>query len=604
MKAKKGRSRALQIKARQLLEQGQLDDALSAATQAHKKDPNNADVHFLLAAIHAQRQDYPRVAGHCLNVIQLQPGNAVAHFNLGLARQSMGDLQAAAEAYRGAIAQQPDYPAAHINLSAVLLDSGNTTEALSSSAHALAAAPNLPEAHLAKGRALLFSGQHQSALEFLQQTQQRFGKLPDITLNIALCHKALGESGQARELFNQLSQSTPGYAPVWVELGHLEQQTEHYLEAAQHYERAARIHPTSETLLKLAHCLYASERVEPARKLYHDLLEKYPDNPFIHNNLGRLYEQLGHLESAEHHLRRAVELQPDQAISYCNLGRVLYRQDQFEAAREEYDQAITADPDYFEGHFGRGQSLCELGEQAAAIESFKTALQLKADLTEAKYYIASLGDEAACEADRHDYVAGLFDKYADKFDHELVDRLKYSTPEHIYKATQSVLPANTSDYDILDLGCGTGLCAHLFRPLARRLVGVDLSSKMIDKAHERKLYDDLAVDDVTAFMTRFPRSYDIVIAADVFVYIGDLAGTFDAARMTLRPAGHFVFSTETCPGDGFKIRGSGRHAHSKQYIQKLAASSGFELIHDTDCDLRLENGKPVSGTVYVLRSTQ
>ncbi|MBU1191440.1 MAG: tetratricopeptide repeat protein [Gammaproteobacteria bacterium] len=604
MKAKKGRSQVLQIKARQLLEQGRLDDALSTASEAHKKDPNNADVQFLLAAIHAQRQDYPRVADHCQNVIQLQPSNALAHFNLGLARQSMGDQHSAAEAYRRALDLQPNYPAAHINLTAALLETGHAAEALTCSEAALAAAPNMPAAHLAKGRALLLSGQTQAAFEYLLEIQQRFGQLPDIAINIALCHKALGKSGQARELLNQLKQTSPGYEPVWVELGHLEQKAENYLEAAQHYQRAASIHPKPETLFKLAHCLYAADRIEPAHKLYHQLLEKDPDNPLIHNNLGRLYERLGQLESAERHLRRAVDLQPGHAIPHCNLGRVLYGQGQYEAAREEYDYAITADPDYFEGHFGRGQSLCELGEHAAAIESFKTAHGLKPDLTEAKYYIASLGDQAASEADRHNYVAGLFDHYAEKFDHELVNRLKYSTPEHIFNAAQSVLPTNTSSYDILDLGCGTGLCAPLFRPMARRLVGVDLSGKMIDKARERKLYDDLAVDDITTFMKQAPRSYDLVIAADVFVYIGDLAATFDAARTTLNPAGHFIFSTETCPDDDYKIRGSGRHAHSKHYIYKLATSSGFEIINDTDCDLRLEYGKPVSGTIYLLRSAQ
>ena len=602
MKAKKNRSQALQIEARRLLANGQLEDALAAANKASKQDPGNADVHFLLAAVHAQRQDFPRVAEHCLNVIRKQPGNAVAQFNLGLARQSMGDLHGAAEAYQRAITLQPNYPAAHVNLTAVLLDMGDTTAGLACAENALAIAPNLTAAHLAKGRALLLNRQAQVALEYLLEAQQLFGTLPDISLTIAHCHKALGDDEQAHRILNQLTHTAPGYAPAWAALGQMERDAEHYIEAAQYYERAARISPTRETLFNLAHCLYAGNRFEPASKLYHDLLQKDPDNPLIHNNLGRLYERLGQLDSAEHHLRRAVELQPDRAISYCNLGRVLYGQDLFEAAREEYDRAIAADPDYFEGHFGRGQALCELGEQEAAIESFKTALQLKADLTEAKYYIASLGDQAANETDRHNYVAGLFDQYADKFDHELVNRLKYSTPEHIYKAAKSVLPADDSNYDILDLGCGTGLCAPLFHPLARRLVGVDLSSKMIDKARERKLYDDLAVDDVTAFMTRFPRSYDLVIAADVFVYIGDLADTFDAAHMALRPSSHFVFSTETCPGDGFKIRGSGRHAHSKQYIHELAASSGFELIHDTDCALRLEYGKPVSGTVYVLRS--
>lgn len=604
MKAKARRSQELQIKARQLLGKGHLEDALATATEADRKDPNNPDVQFLLAAIHAQQQDFPRVAEYCRNVIKLQPNNATAHFNLGVACQSMGKADMAAQAYRGAVSLQPNYPAALINLTVVLLDMGDAGEANACAEAALAAAPDLPAAHIAKGRALLLDGQARAALDYLHEVQRRFGTSPDLTLTIAQTHKAMGDGAQARESLLQLSRTTPGYAPVWVELGHLERQAEHYPEAAQHYERAARIRPTPGTLFNLAHCLYAADRVEPACKLYHDLLVQDPDNPLIHNNLGRLYERIGQLESAEGHLRRAVDLQPGRAIPHCNLGRVLYGQDRYQEAREEFDRAIAADPEYFEGHFGRGQSLCELGEIEAAIASFKTAHRLKPDLTEAKYYIASLSGQAASEAVRHDYVAGLFDQYAEKFDHELVNRLKYSGPEHILQAVQAILPADASAYDILDLGCGTGLCAPLLRPMAKRLVGVDLSSKMIDKARARNLYDELAVDDATAFMARAPRLYDLVIAADVFVYIGDLSATFDAARLTLRPAGYFVFSTETSPGDGFKVRGSGRHSHSKQYIHDLANRTGFDHMHEVDFDIRLEYGKPLAGTIYVLRGNQ
>lgn len=601
MKAKTRRINELQTRARQLIGAGRLSDALATAQDADKADPGNPDVQLLIAAIHAQRQDFPRVAEYCLKTINIQPDNTTAHFNLGVAYQFMGKLDMAAQSYRRAISLQPDHAAALVNLTTVLLDAGNIRDAKESIESALAAAPNLHAAHVAKGRALLLDNQADAALVHLMAAQERFGVIPDISINIAYCHKALGNSDRADELLHQLCQSSPGFAPVWVELGHMERHAGRYLEAAKYYERAARLRPTPDVLFNLAHCLYASDRLDAARKLYHDLLENDPDNTLIHNNLGRLYERLGQLESAERHLRHAVVLQPDSVVPHCNLGRILYGQGRYDAALVEYDQAIAADPDHFEGHFGRGQALCELGEHAAAIESFKTALRLKPDLTEAKYYMASLGDEAANETDRHDYVAGLFDHYADKFDHELVNRLKYSTPEHIFRATQSILPIDDSTYEILDLGCGTGLCAPLFRPIAKRLVGVDLSSKMIDKARERNLYDEVAVDDVTAFMRNELRSYDIIIAADVFVYIGELAATFQASRSVLRPAGYFIFSTETCPGSGFRIRGSGRHAHSKRYIHDLAVSSGFDLIQDHDCDLRLEYGKPVSGTIYVLR---
>ena len=88
------------------------------------------------------------------------------------------------------------------------------------------------------------------------------------------------------------------------------------------------------------------------------------------------------------------------------------------------------------------------------------------------------------------------------------------------------------------------------------------------------------------------------------MYIGELSATFQAARAALRPVGYFVFSTETSPGDGFTIRGTGRHSHSKHYIHEVAENSGFDLLRDTDCDLRLDYGKPIAGSIYVFRSRQ
>ncbi len=601
MKARKHHHQKLSLQARQLLEQGRLDEALDLAGKAAKKDPANPDVQFLLAAIHARRQDFPRVAEHCSKVVALQPGNALAHYNLGLALQNMGQLEPAATAYRKAIQLQPDNPSPQINLTAVLLDQGQIAPALASAEAALAMAPARPAAHIARARVLLLDGQAREAQDALLQAQQRFGNHPDISLQLARCHQALGETDPYRSQVEALTRNAPGHAPAWLERGQMEQEAGNYADAVRHYEQAARLNPDPKTLFNLAHCLYAADQVEAARRLYHELLDKDPHNPLVHNNLGRLYERLGQLENAERHLRRAVELQPGRAVPHCNLGRVLYGRGDYAAARDEYDRAIAADPDYFEGHFGRGQALCELGEPGEAISAFRKALECKPDLNEARYYIASLGGEDSDEADRHDYVAGLFDQYADKFDNELVNKLKYSTPEHLYNTVCAALGTDVRDRDILDLGCGTGLCAPLFRPHARHLAGVDLSSRMIDKARERNLYDDLAVADVTAFMRDRPQGYDLVLAADVFVYIGELADTFAASWSALRPGGYFAFSTETCPGEGYRIRGSGRHAHSQHYIQALAASSGFTAIDHSDCDLRLEYGKPVAGTVYLFQ---
>lgn len=600
MKTTSHRNQGLQQKARGLLQQGRARDALAAARKACRHQPSNADAWLLQAAVHAQLQDYGQVVECCLKVLQLQPDNAAASFNLGLAYQYTAKLDAARDAYQRSVDLNPGYTGARINLAAMLGALGETSAALHHAEAALASAPDLPAAHCAKGRALLQNGQGQEALDCLQAAQGRFGYSADIAYQIALCHQASGEEAKAQELLLQLTRSAPEFAPAWSELGHIERKAERFAKAAHYYEHATRLQPALETRFHLAHCLYAADHIEAARELYLELLAQDPNNLLILNNLGRLYERIGQSDVAEKHYRKAVALQPDHAVPHSNLGRALLNQEQYADAKQEFEQAVLADPEDFHGYFGLGQALCELGEHQSAIDAFQQAVDLKEELVEAHYYIASLRGEINGDVQQK-YVTDLFDRFAEKFDDHLVKDLKYRTPQAIYDAVTAATTTDRSDYTILDLGCGTGLCGPLFHPIAKHMVGVDLSSKMVDKARELDLYDELAVDDVTEFMRNFPRSYDLILAADVFVYLGDLSDTFRAAFNSLENSSLFAFSTETCSGSSFTLRKSGRHTHGREYVQQLAVDTGFSVAHQTDCDLRLENGKPVLGTIYVLQ---
>jgi predicted TPR repeat methyltransferase len=294
-----------------------------------------------------------------------------------------------------------------------------------------------------------------------------------------------------------------------------------------------------------------------------------------------------------------VELQPDNTTQHYNIGKVLLALGNPQEAIIEFDTAIVIDGNNYEAHFGRGQTLIELGNLEAAIAAFQSTLDIKPGHELAKYCITSLGGEATSEQDRRDFVAGLFNRYAEKFDHELVNDLKYDGPEVFLQLLQPLL---TNNHDILDLGCGTGLCGPLFRPYAKRLIGVDISTKMIEKAKGRAVYDEFSTEDVASYMQGSYQEFDLIIAADVFIYIGDIKAVFCAAQQAIKNNGLFAFSIETCDGTGFRFRSSGRHAHSKDYIFQLAQEYHFNIIREQDWRLRMEYGKPIGGTAYVLRA--
>jgi predicted TPR repeat methyltransferase len=155
--------------------------------------------------------------------------------------------------------------------------------------------------------------------------------------------------------------------------------------------------------------------------------------------------------------------------------------------------------------------------------------------------------------------------------------------------------------DAMDLGCGTGLCGPLLRPMCATLRGVDLSAAMIEKARARGVYDELETGDLIARLNRGPHAFDLLTAADVLNYIGDLAPVLDAASRALRRGGLLVFSVEAGAGERFQLqRHIHRYAHSEPYLRRVAQIFGFEVKSLEPITSRLEAEKPVAGFLVVL----
>ncbi len=94
---------------------------------------------------------------------------------------------------------------------------------------------------------------------------------------------------------------------------------------------------------------------------------------------------------------------------------------------------------------------------------------------------------------------------------------------------------------------------------------------------------------------------DLIVAADVFVYVGELGPLFAQAARVLDAAGRFAFSVEGGgPGAGYRLDPTGRYAHADGYVTSLAAANGFRVAHASAETIRAERGIPVPGRLYVL----
>jgi predicted TPR repeat methyltransferase len=285
-------------------------------------------------------------------------------------------------------------------------------------------------------------------------------------------------------------------------------------------------------------------------------------------------------------------------------GKAAADEGDWSAAAELFEQALERAPDWAAAWFALGEAREKLGDLDAAAQAFRESLRANPDDAQgAAGRLALIGRAEAPRALPQAYVARLFDDYAPRFDKHLADNLNYRGPPLIADALATVGPGRRFA-SALDLGCGTGLMGMALRERVDRLAGVDLSAAMIAKARERDLYDRLVVDDALAMLGgEPPGSFDLIVAADALVYVGDLAPLFAAVASALAADGLFAFSVETCEGDGFKLEPTMRFAHSRAYVETTAREAGFGPLLIRSASTRREAGADAPGLICVFGKT-
>lgn len=197
------------------------------------------------------------------------------------------------------------------------------------------------------------------------------------------------------------------------------------------------------------------------------------------------------------------------------------------------------------------------------------------------------------------YVRRLFDNYAGHYDRHLVEELAYAGPDLLRDLVGDRLGGRRAD--VADLGCGTGILAPLLRPLARHLVGVDLSPGMLQLARSRGLYDELVEAEVVAFLESRPAEHDLLLACDLLVYLGDLTPFLAGAATALREGGYLAMTTEHMPDGTYRLLPSGRFAHAPAHVLEIAGSAGLALVEQRQAPLRQESGRPIIADLFLFR---
>jgi predicted TPR repeat methyltransferase len=418
----------------------------------------------------------------------------------------------------------------------------------------------------------------------------------------SLAHKE-GRLAEAEKAYLDLLQEDPDSGAVLNALGNVYLDQDQPEKAREVFEKAAKLDPPHlSACYNLGRLKQMARDYHGAIEIYRDVVKQQPKFGLAWNNLGVAYREIGEPDESISCFRRAVAFAPDMAEAWNNLGVAQDESQLIENALTSYQKAIEIQPDYASAHFNLGVSLQKLERFREAEDQYKRVLEIQPDDEAATFMRQSLGTTTTPDAAPAAHVRRIFDQCAGTFEKTLVKDLEYKTPELLFRL---VHPFLKEEMRVLDLGCGTGLGGQFYRPNAKLLIGVDISEKMLQKAAQKNIYDDLMVFDILQDW-RFPQPFDLIYSSDVFVYFGNLDPILRSASSYLVGGGIIAFSVEKLADSnaGYRLFPSGRYAHAPTYIDACLKENGFEPMEVTESVIRKQSGEAVGGILIVAINPQ
>jgi predicted TPR repeat methyltransferase len=405
---------------------------------------------------------------------------------------------------------------------------------------------------------------------------------------------------EAHEVYRRVLEMAPDHPRAVHYAGVLAHQQGRNEEALALIERSIALVPDqADWYSNLGIVFQSQHRLDPAIEAYRRAIAIDPSHANAHNNLGVLLRATGQPVEAEAAYRAAIRLNPEYIDAYTNLGILLNGLQRTEEAAACYCKAITLRPKHPEARKLLALAHCTLGEVGEATKILEEWLEEEPGNPVARHMLAACTGRDVPERASNGFVETTFDNFAASFEAKLAS-LSYRAPALVAAMLEDCGLEPSRRLDVLDAGCGTGLCGALVAPFARRLVGVDLSEGMLAHAKDKNVYHALVKAELSEYLRDNSEAFDLIVSADTLVYFGDLKGVIAAFAAALRSNGLFVFTLEHAVGDssdvGYCLELHGRYSHGRTYVEQLLTFSGLQS-KIIQAELRTEAGAPVPGLV-------
>ncbi|OGV28310.1 MAG: hypothetical protein A3F18_03195 [Legionellales bacterium RIFCSPHIGHO2_12_FULL_37_14] len=534
-------------KAKSLQEKGQLNRASLIFTELLASDPKLFSALYGLGIISAEQGDFVKA----LNLFKkATPGpkeKAKYYLYLGHIYRKLKEFANALEAYQNAAKAGLKSVDLHLSLANLYMLSANQNAALLEYDAALKLDPASTLAH------------YQLGLYFLKTRSYDWAKIQfnnvlnlnphDINalFHLAVCSLYKEELDEAQSQLEQVLKFDPEYIEAFINLGALALKKGQGQEAINNFTKALTLNPENTAARSnLAATFMHYSRHENALTHYLILLQRDP------SNLDYLY---------------------NSAVAEMTLG-------QYENAKAKFLSILAIDEKHFETLYNLGVLTMRLRQTSKAITYLANAHAIKPTDASCCHLLNALRGSDSSNEVAIEHALQLFDQYSSYYEKHLLQTLNYRLPVIIGSFLTTHDLNNRSQ--TLDLGCGTGLCGEIIKPMTKYLVGVDLSAKMIERAQEKTCYDECIIDEALHFLQNCSQEFDLIIASDLFPYIGELDAYFTAINKCLKNGGSFIFTIETTTNKPWMLQETARFAHNIEYIETLCINNSLKVCsHET-----------------------
>ncbi|MCU0546716.1 MAG: class I SAM-dependent methyltransferase [Oscillatoriaceae cyanobacterium Prado104] len=94
---------------------------------------------------------------------------------------------------------------------------------------------------------------------------------------------------------------------------------------------------------------------------------------------------------------------------------------------------------------------------------------------------------------------------------------------------------------VLDIGCGSGILAFELARHYDRVVGIDISKKMLEIARQKRSAPNIEYIQMDASDLEFDSQFDLIVSASTFHHLKHLPSTLQSIKKLLNPQGKVVF---------------------------------------------------------------